>query len=314
MYAELIDREIGLVYQKGVATKILQGMDRIRNEFDVTQARRWPTELLQNARDLSEPGQPVRVRIELTENAVRFSHSGKPFSVKDILSIVNQVSSKQPGEGVGQFGTGFMSTFQLSMQVDIRSYLKDGTEPYKPFRVCLDRSGATQEIITAAIVQALSELKAADAAPPVEALTPDKLNTEFRYHLRDQRSRKTARLGMEDLRLTLPYVLLFSPQIGEVKLVFQTDGCRETTTFRRGGEEMLPGGLTRHKIMVGSRRKTYFTLEQAGITLAAAWSRRRPPSGPESLPCSPASTRRIWQRDGCIPPERFSPIPASRSC
>lgn len=42
MYAELIDRKIGQVYQKGVATKILQGMDRIRNEFDVTQARRWP--------------------------------------------------------------------------------------------------------------------------------------------------------------------------------------------------------------------------------------------------------------------------------
>ena len=42
MYAELIDQKIGQVYQKGVATKILQGMDRIRNEFDETQARRWP--------------------------------------------------------------------------------------------------------------------------------------------------------------------------------------------------------------------------------------------------------------------------------
>lgn len=157
---------------------------------------------------------------------------------------------------MGQFGTGFMSTFQLSMQVGIRSYLKDGTEPYKPFRVCLDRSGVNQEAITAAIAQALSELKAADNALPVEALTPDKLNTEFRYHLRDQRSRKTARLGMEDLRLTLPYVLLFSPQIGEVKLVFRTEDRRETTTFRRGGKETLFSGLTRHKIMVGSRRKT----------------------------------------------------------
>lgn len=102
MYAELIDQKISQVYPKGVATKILQGMDRIRNEFDVTHARRWPTELLQNPRDLSAPGQPVRACIELTEDAVRFSHSGKPFSVKDILSIINQVSSKQPGGGAAR--------------------------------------------------------------------------------------------------------------------------------------------------------------------------------------------------------------------
>ncbi len=140
MYAELIDKKISQVYQKGVANKILQSMDRIRNEFDPVQARRWPTELLQNARDLAYPNRPVRVQIELTDDAVYFRHSGKPFSVKDILSIVNQVSSKKPGEGVGQFGTGFMSTFQLSMKVDVHSLLKDEGEPYRTFRICLDRS------------------------------------------------------------------------------------------------------------------------------------------------------------------------------
>lgn len=271
MYAELIDQKIGQVYQKGVATKILQGMDRIRNEFDVTQARRWPTELLQNARDLSDPGVPVRVRIELTDDTVRFLHSGKPFSVRDILSIVNQVSSKKPGEGVGQFGTGFMSTFQLSMQVDIRSFLKDEGEPYRPFRIRLDRSGATQESISAAISEALTALKAADSAPPVEALARGELNTEFCYHLRDERSRTAARLGVEDLRLTLPYVLLFSRQIGEVRLIIRTKDCHETLTFRRGGEDELPGGLGRQKILVENGCRTYYTLCREGITLAAEW-------------------------------------------
>lgn len=70
MYADLINRAINAVHQKGVATKILQGMDRIRNEFDEVQARRWPTELLQNARDLSTPDRPVRVRIELTDEHI----------------------------------------------------------------------------------------------------------------------------------------------------------------------------------------------------------------------------------------------------
>lgn len=59
MCADVINQAIGQAYQKGAAIKILQGMDHIRNKFDELQARRWPLKLLQNARDLSVPDQPV---------------------------------------------------------------------------------------------------------------------------------------------------------------------------------------------------------------------------------------------------------------
>lgn len=275
MYADRINRAIGQIYQKGVAAKILQGMDHIRNEFNELQARRWPTELLQNARDLSISDRPVRVRIELTDNAVRFLHSGRPFSVKDILSIINQVSSKKPGEGVGQFGTGFLSTFQLSMQVEVRSYLKEDGEPYRPFRICLDRSGTTQEAISDAIQQAMETLRAVDRAQAADALEPDGLHTEFRYYLRDQRSREVARMGMEDLRRTLPCILLFSQRLGEVQLVAETEGRRETVTFRRGPAEELSDGLLRQKILAGRRTQTWYVLRREGISLAAAWDKHQ---------------------------------------
>ena len=48
MYREMINKSIENVYQAGVATKILQYMGKIRNESDITQARRWVMELLQN--------------------------------------------------------------------------------------------------------------------------------------------------------------------------------------------------------------------------------------------------------------------------
>ena len=275
MYADLINKAINAVHQKGVATKILQGMDRIRNEFDEVQARRWPTELLQNARDLSTSDRPVRVRIELTDDAVRFLHSGRPFSVKDILSIINQVSSKSPGEGVGQFGTGFLSTFQLSMQVDVRSWLKEDGEPYRPFHVCLDRSGTTHEAISAAIRQAMEDLKAADRAGQADRLDPEALNTEFCYHLQDQRSRKIARMGVEDLRRTLPCILLFSRMLGEAELVIRTNDCEETLSFRRGTETELSGGLLRQEILCGSRARVWYTLQRDEIALAAAWDEER---------------------------------------
>ena len=275
MYTDLINRAINAVHQKGVATKILQGMDRIRNEFDEVQARRWPTELLQNARDLSTSDRPVRVRIELTDDSVRFLHSGRPFSVKDILSIINQVSSKSPGEGVGQFGTGFLSTFQLSMRVDVRSYLKEDGEPYRPFHVCLDRSGTTHEAISAAIQQAMEDLKAADQSEAAERLDWSALNTEFCYHLQDPRSRMIARMGVEDLRWTLPCILLFSRMLGEVELAIRRSDCRETLSFRRGTETELSDGLRRQEILCGERSQVWYTLQRDEITLAAAWDEER---------------------------------------
>ena len=134
-YQTLIEQNIGTVYQAGIATKILQHMDRIRNVSDVSQARRWVMELFQNSRDAAYEDQPVRIRIELKDRVLSFSHNGRPFRVKDILSIINQVSSKSPGENtIGQFGTGFMTTYQLSEQVEIQAVLKDEGLPFKPLR------------------------------------------------------------------------------------------------------------------------------------------------------------------------------------
>jgi len=141
-------------------------MDRIRNVSDVSQARRWVMELFQNSRDAAYEDQPVKIRIELKENILSFSHNGRPFRVKDILSIINQVSSKSPEDtSVGQFGTGFMTTYQLSETVDIQGLIKDGELPCKPFSVRLDRRGTTkEEILDDRIEELIQERQAARKA------------------------------------------------------------------------------------------------------------------------------------------------------
>lgn len=190
MYRERIIESIGKVYQVGVATKILQYMNKIRNESDITQARRWVMELLQNARDLAWEDKPLLVQIELKDNALYFRHNGKPFRVKDILSIINQVSSKNPGEGVGQFGTGFMTTYQLSEKVEIHSILKDEDIPGKKFSVTLDRTGHSREAILDAISHNLEQLGNADTLPDVsEESIGEGYDTEFCYLLESKRSR-----------------------------------------------------------------------------------------------------------------------------
>ena len=81
-YHDLIFQNIDKVYQAGIATKIMQHMARIRNSSDVNQARRWVMELLQNARDVAYPDQPVKIQITLEEDKLTFSHTGRLFRVK----------------------------------------------------------------------------------------------------------------------------------------------------------------------------------------------------------------------------------------
>lgn len=135
-YSTRIDQSINSIHLAGIATKILQHMDRVRNVSDLSQARRWGMELLQNARDVSYDDQPVKICIRLEEDKLKFSHNGKPFRIKDILSIINQVSSKSGDSGtVGKFGTGFVTIFQLSEEVEIKSVIQDGELPHKPFHI-----------------------------------------------------------------------------------------------------------------------------------------------------------------------------------
>lgn len=281
-YQALIEQNIETVYQTGIATKILQHMDRIRNVSDVSQARRWVMELFQNSRDAAYEDQPVKIRIELKENILSFSHNGRPFRVKDILSIINQVSSKTSGENlIGQFGTGFMTTYQLSEEVEVQAVLKDGQLPYKPFSIRMDRRGTTKEEILAGIFDTMEELKKADQSDTVTDFSRDGYNTKFLYHLNNEESRKIAQIGMTDLQETILYVLLFSEKIASVELAEEVNGTFHNVVYERGDEEELEGGLKRLCVVKTSadkeqsRRESHFliSLAQEDITLAAGWSR-----------------------------------------
>ncbi len=232
-YKQMINESIQKVYEKGIATKILQYMDGIRNASDIAQARRWVMELLQNAQDLAWEDGAVKVRITLEKERLIFEHTGRPFRIKDILAIVNQVSSKDPGVGVGKFGTGFMTTYQLSEQVEIRSVLKEEGLPYRPFCITLDRSGRTQEELHEAIKRNISELEIADETDCLSEESYDKneYHTAFIYHLESERSRKTARIGMCDLKDTIRYILLFAHGLQTVELDF--DG-EEKIVYEKG--------------------------------------------------------------------------------
>lgn len=274
MYKDRIYENITKVHMTGVANKILQFMGKVRNESDISQARRWVMELLQNAGDLAND-RAVKVRISISEENLCFEHTGKVFGVKDIMSIIHQVSSKNPGEGIGQFGTGFMSTYQLSEVIELDSFLHEEGMPYRKFHVTLNREGQTKEEILQAIDANIAEVNRVDEAQDEENFDPNAFNTKFTYNLNNDSSRRISRIGMDDLAGNILYILVFSEKIDSVELVYDLPDKRERIAYRRGNKKDLTGGLLEQSVFDGAIEHKMIFMEQEvmgkRLTIAAEY-------------------------------------------
>lgn len=239
-YKNLIMEQVDRVYQKGIANRILQFMQKIRNEYDESQARRWPMELLQNGRDVAYPDKKLHARFELQEDKLIYSHTGMPFRVKDILSIIYQVSSKRPGEEtIGCFGTGFMSTHQLCERVQLDGVLKDGEQGYCPFQVLLDRTGAEAEEILEKIQESVEQIYQAEETVTEQDFQPENYNTKFTYYLETELNKQTAWIGMEDMKENILFIMLSSDLLEEISLIEQRGELKQEIIYTRGGDECL---------------------------------------------------------------------------
>ena len=113
-----------LIYNnnKLVADKIRKTLLNIRNVPGIS-AKRWIWELIQNAKDVPNQFNKVRIKIELNQNSLKFSHNGSYFTIDNILGILQQISSKDSKNNedqTGKFGTGFIGTHLLSGKVNIK--------------------------------------------------------------------------------------------------------------------------------------------------------------------------------------------------
>lgn len=243
-YRDLITAQMEAIYQKGIANKILQFMQKIRNESDEGQARRWAMELLQNGRDVAYKDSSLRARFELQEDRLIYSHTGMPFKVKDILSIIYQVSSKLPGgESIGRFGTGFMSTYQLCEKVQLNGVLKDAGEQYCPFQVLLDRTGTEVAEILEKIEESVKQIYRAEEVLREEEFQKENYNTTFTYYLETSLNKQTAKIGMEDMKENVLYIMLFSDKVQEITLVNRLGEVKSEISYMRRKDVCLKDNI-----------------------------------------------------------------------
>lgn len=224
-FSEMVMKLIDNIQLKQTVTKIKRYIDQIRNESGVDSARRWVIELLQNARDVAFDNQKVKVKIvyDDTLNIVTFSHNGRFFRTKDILNIIHQVTSKDKDENsIGQFGTGFMSTYTLSERVKIDGIAHDDENPdlYKMFTVNIDRTKNDSDGIEKSIRDSINDFKRIDDNEELNVSNIDKeaYNTTFTYYLQNNVAKKNAKIGIEDLIYNIKYIFLFSERIDSIEI------------------------------------------------------------------------------------------------
>ena len=216
------------------ATKIMQGLKKVRNEPSKSR-RRWIWELVQNAKDILNRFGRVRIRVELDEQHLRFSHNGDAFTIDDITGLIQQVSTKDSGgndkEVTGKFGTGFISTHLLSERVAVEGVTIRPDGRAKHFNLVLDRRGRTAEELTPHLESTLERITRIDEDPDYTEIPGyeakrkvDDLDTTLTYHFQGKQGLSAAQVGLDDLRNTLPFTLANVPKIESVQVVDRIQG------------------------------------------------------------------------------------------
>ena len=269
-----VDEENDYYSYKQAADKILQILSEIR-ENPSASAKRWVWELLQNAKDVPNRFGKVSVEIELVSpDTLKFRHNGNPFTTKNILCLVRQVSSKdsQNLEGeTGKFGTGFICTHLLSDVIDV-----EGVVSYKgknrKFDITLDRSGYRSEDLIPRIKSTLEELKRIESAYKEvenyeEKRTEQSFDTVFTYHLTTEEKRKSAVAGLEDLINTLPITLV--TQSKKIKQVSVIDRVKGTSVTYRCDTKALDDRIWLSRINVDDITKSYlsYITDEVALTI-----------------------------------------------
>tara|TARA_R100000306_G_C4379273_1_gene143363 strand:+ start:866 stop:4054 length:3189 start_codon:yes stop_codon:yes gene_type:complete len=126
------------------ADKMLRDFEK----FNSNSSNRAIWELVQNACDLTTE---CKIEIDYRNDKFSFSHNGKPFVSKSLISLIKQVSGKygeEEIEEVGKYGTGFLTTHTFGRKFTINSVLKAGELHLPIVDFLIDRSPKEWQLLS----------------------------------------------------------------------------------------------------------------------------------------------------------------------
>ena len=218
--------------------------DRLPQLIDPSEidCKRWPWELLQNAKDtVVKRENPEERYVDVTiryytdsdgKKKLYFEHNGDQFTNKAITGLIWKFSAEKRNEqttedgltrdkqSTGRFGTGFMTTHALSLTVDVSgSLFHDDPEVKRNVSVdfTLHREGPDDEAYKAGVDRTEREIDENMDKRPIPA--GEILPTRFTYHLNKDSSEKAARMGIENVRANAAQTMLFCPSVRSITVI-----------------------------------------------------------------------------------------------
>ncbi|OHT14624.1 hypothetical protein TRFO_14915 [Tritrichomonas foetus] len=207
------------------------------NDPTETDMKRWPWELIQNAKDsiVSDNShliqKNVHIKIDYGDDYLDFTHNGAPFTTETILGLLYKYSEgkEDSSESTGRFGTGFLTTHTLSKIVEIESdVILDDEEPHG-FKVRMNREGRTKE----ELLSGLQEMEASK-----EYYQNKKLGyTKYHYPITSKNGRESLLLGIQSLQQNISSALLFCPTIHYVEFSENGKNIKRYQREEKNGEK-----------------------------------------------------------------------------
>jgi len=187
------------------------------NDFSSNRAI-W--ELVQNACDLSSK---CEIIIDYGNNRISFSHNGKPFNTKSLISLIKQVSGKygeqQDIKEVGKYGTGFLTTHTFGRKFSVNSVLDTG-EFYLPINDFeIDRTPKTWELLSDNISD--QKKRVYEILKNETAISIDKFLTTFTYLPETVKEVDYIKKSLTDLDEYIPYVFTINDRLSKITLIDQ---------------------------------------------------------------------------------------------
>lgn len=220
------------------AIKIRDKLTELRSKDVLISSYRWIWELIQNVKDCPNPSVKIDIEINFdsAKRIVEFKHNGKLFSTKNIVYLIEQVSTKdrtRNSKSTGKFGTGFLTTNLLSPIVTISGLIDDEDDTgIVQFEVTLDRSGDNIDELKASIKNSCEQLES-NTANIFYSITGNEMNTVFSYAL-DDNGIQAAQNGLENFLITAPYVFAFVSELN--KITINNNGAVSVYTRRQEGD------------------------------------------------------------------------------
>jgi predicted nucleic acid-binding Zn-ribbon protein len=198
------------------ADKMLRDFEK----FNDHSSNRAIWELVQNACDLTID---CEIEIDYREKKISFSHNGKAFNTKSLISLIKQVSGKygiQEEEDipeVGKYGTGFLTTHSFGRKFIIDSVLHTGSYYIPITNFEIDRSPKTWELLS----DNISDQKKIvyDILKNEKSIDCTDISTTFTYLPQTPKEFEYIEKSLSNLDNYIPLVFTVNERLKKVKII-----------------------------------------------------------------------------------------------